>query len=499
MKRLGLILIVLSIVLICLGQAEAKKYEPNWESLSRWEVPQWFEDAVLGIYCHWGVYSVPGFEFTDPSERVDSGLWYGAQMYNPENVFGVYQHHLKTYGDPAEFGYKDFVPMFTAEKWDPDAWAEFFKSVGTDFAGLAFEHGDGFCLWDTEHDAFNAADMGPKRDIAGDLFRAARKQGMRTVATFHKGPGSIYSAHGRKYCPPGVDVNNEKYADLYGPSTRDELYNKLIEVIDKYRPDQLWFEGAGMYGEKRWKSFLAYYFNAAEDWGKDVVVTQKSTDEVLLSCTVLDVEGGEFPDGIWRWAGMTEPQKQRWQKDVPIGNYWAYADGVGCRPVNMLVDGIVDRISKNGVTLLDVAPKADGTLPEAQINGLKELGKWMAVNKEALYAAKPAPFVEGGVDTWSAGTIRFTEKGPYLYAIELGNEWPTTLGFADYGDSKLPSAPYTIPGVKPIKGSEIQILGSSKDLPWRQEGENVIIDELPDPLPCDHAWSFKIQVLDKSL
>jgi alpha-L-fucosidase len=160
----------------------------------------------------------------------------------------------------------------------------------------------------------------------------------------------------------------------------------------------------------------------------------------------------------------------------------------------MLVDGIVDRISKNGVTLLDVAPKADGTLPEAQINGLKKLGKWMAVNKEALYAAKPAPFTEGGVDTWQAGTLRFTEKGPYLYAIELGNDWPPTVGFADYQDSEPPSAPFTIPGVKPIKGSEIRMLGSSRNLPWHQEGENVIIDVLPDSLPCDYAWSFKIQV-----
>ncbi|MHC4132932.1 MAG: alpha-L-fucosidase, partial [Planctomycetota bacterium] len=211
-------------------------------------------------------------------------------------------------------------------------------------------------------------------------------------------------------------------------------------------------------------------------------------------CSVHDIEGGIFPDGKWVWAGMEEPFEYRWQKDVPIGNFWAYAEGVGCRPINMLVDGIVDRISKNGVTLLDVAPKADGTLPQAQIDGLKELGKWMAINKEALYAAKPAPFTEGGIDAWRAGSIRFTEKGNYLYAIELGNEWPTTLGFADYGDSKSPSAPYTIPGVKPIKGSEIQMLGSSKNLPWRQEGDDLVIEELPDPLPCDYAWSFKIQM-----
>jgi alpha-L-fucosidase len=294
-----------------------------------------------------------------------------------------------------------------------------------------------------------------------------------------------------------VGVNNPKYSDLYGPNTRSELYNKLIEVVDKYRPDQMWFEGADVYGEKYWKLFLAYYYNAAENWGKGVTVSQKDDSALLLSCTVFDIEGGIFPDGKWEWAGETAPRKQRWQKDVPIGNYWAYAEGVGCRPVNMLVDGIVDRISKNGVTLLDVAPKADGTLPEAQINGLRELGNWMKHNKEALYAAKPAPFKEGGVDVWHAkgGTVRFTEKGNYLYAIDLGNKWPTTLGFADYEDSKKPTAPYTLGGVKPVKGSEIIMLGSKKKLPWRQEGEDLIIEELPEPLPCDHAWSFKIQIL----
>ena len=471
-----------------------RHYEPNWESLSQWNVPQWYDNAVLGIYCHWGVYSVPGFVFTDPSERIDSGLWYGAEMYNTENVYGVYQYHLKTYGDPCEFGYKDFIPLFKAEKWDPDSWAQFFKSIGTDFAGLAAEHGDGFCLWDTDYDKFNAADMGPKRDLLGDLFQAVRKEGMRTVVTFHKGTGSIYT-HGITLCPDGMDVNNPEYADLYGPTTSAELNKKLIEVVDKYQPDQMWFEDGApeVYGVEDYKKFIAYYYNQAIKWGKDVMVTHKG-ESLPLSCSALDIEGGIFPNGIWVWAGVTEPQKQRWQKDVPIGNFWAYAEGVGCRPVNMLVDGIVDRISKNGVTLLDVAPKADGTLPEAQIEGLKKLGEWMSINKEALYAAKPAPFVKGGSDDWSFGSIRFTEKGDYLYAIELGNEWPTKLGFADYEDSKPPSVPYIIPGVKPIEDSDILMLGSKKILPWHQEGDDLVIEELPDPLPCDYAWSFKIKV-----
>ena len=491
-----MLLTVLGFILLlgCGVKPEKVHFEPNYESLAQWEMPAWFEDAVLGIYMHWGVYSVPGFVFTDASERVDSGLWYGAQMYNRENVYGVWEHHWKTYGDPAEFGYKDFVPLFTAENWDPDAWAEFFKSIGTDFAGLAAEHGDGFCLWDTEHDAFNCMDMGPKRDLLGDWFKAVRKQGMKTVATFHKGPGSIYG-HGMDYCPEGVDVNDPKHVDLYGPTSQDELNAKLIEVIDKYQPDQMWFEEGApdAYGEEAYLKFMAYYYNKAQSWGKEVMVTQKH-GSLPDECSALDIEGGIFPEGIWQWAGLTEPRKDRWQKDVPVGNFWAYAEGVGCRPVNMLIDGIVDRVSKNGATLLNVAPKADGTLPQAQIDGLQELGEWMAINREALYAAKPAPFVEGGVDTWAAGTVRFTEKGDYLYAIELGNVWPTEKGFADYEESVMPVAPLRIPGAVPVEGSEVRMLGCDKDLPWHMEGKDLIIEKLPEKLPCDHAWTFKITI-----
>ncbi len=493
MKKLGLVLTVLSIVLVCFQQVEAEKYEPNWESLSQWKVPQWFDDAVLGIYCHWGVYSVPGYRFNDGAEQVDSGLWYGMFMYVPNDSgrpnYGVYDHHRKTYGDPAKFGYHDFVPMFKAEKWDPDRWAKLYKYAGADFAGVAAEHCDNFSLWDTEFDEYNCMDKGPRRDVLGEMFEAARKHGMKTVATFHETPEEMFEA-GRRYCPEGVGPNNPEYKELYETDPISVKNKKLLEVVDKYQPDQIWFEDEYC-GEDNWKPFLAYYYNAAEKWGKEVMITRKGR-EAPLSCSVLDIEGGIFPNGIWQWAGMTEPQEQRWQKDVPIGNYWAYATGVGCRPINMLVDGIVDRISKNGVTLLDVAPKADGTLPEAQIEGLKKLGEWMAVNKEALYAAKPAPFVEGGVDEWKAGSIRFLEKGDYLYAIDLGNIWPTSLGFADYEDSKPPSAPYTIPGVKPLKGSEIQMLGSSKNLPWHLEGDDLVIEEMPDSLPCDYAWSFKI-------
>ncbi len=469
-------------------------YQPNWESLSKWEVPQWFDDAVLGIYCHWGVYSVPGYRFNDGAEQVDSGLWYGWFMYvkndSGEPNYGVYDFHRQTYGDPKEFGYHDLVPLFKAENWDPDAWIELYKYAGADFAGVAAEHGDGYVLWDSEFDEYNSMDKGPMRDILGDLFAAAKRGGLKTVATVHERPGEMFDK-AREFYDEGEGANDPQYTDLYDVPPFDVQNKKLLEIVDKYLPDQVWFEDTYV-GEDNFKEFIAYYYNAGRDAGKEVLISQKY-DLAPLLVSVFDVEGGIFPDGIWEWAGMEEPQEQRWQKDVPIGNYWAYAEGVGCRPVNMLVDGIVDRVSKNGVTLLDVAPKADGTLPQAQIDGLRELGDWMAINKEALHGAKPAHFVDGGIDEWRSGSIRFLEKGDFIYAIELGNVWPPEVGFAEYGGSEVPTAPYTIPGVVPAEGTEVRLIGHDESLPYRVENGDLIIESLPDQLPNDHAWSFQIR------
>jgi alpha-L-fucosidase len=312
MKRIGFVLIVLSTVLVCFEQAEAQKYEPNWESLSQWQVPEWFQDAVLGIYCHWGVYSVPGFRFDDGSEQVDSGLWYGWFMYIPNGEeqpnFGVYDYHRRTCGPPCEWGYHKFVPMFKAEKWDPDQWARLYKYARADFAGVAAEHGDGFVLWDSEYDKFNAMDKGPHRDILGEMFAACRKHGMKTVATFHEPPGEMFD-EARQRCPKDSAVFDPAYADLYNKSPFSVLNKKLLEVVDKYRPDQIWFEDEYC-GPENWKDFIAYYYNAAEEWGKEVFISQKHTF-APLSCSVFDIEGGIFPGGVWKWAGVEEPQKQR--------------------------------------------------------------------------------------------------------------------------------------------------------------------------------------------
>jgi alpha-L-fucosidase len=465
-------------------QTNGQKYEPKWESLAQKDAaPQWFEDAVLGIYFHWGIYSVPG-----------NSCWTGMNMYKkkgtewehvPEGYENTYHYIKETYGEPGiEFGYKDFIPMFTAEKWDPDRWAKLFKEAGADFAGPVAVHHDGFELWDADDDDWNAYDMGPKRDIVKEMGEAVRKQGMKYFASVHQFPIWWYFDEGRKLCPEGVDVNDPNYVEFYGdhePGTdmpedfQETWYYKILELVDKYQPDQLWFDGSPPYDYQ--KDFLAYYFNAAEEWGREVMVSHKDT-QLPLFCSVLDIEVGR----------KDEPSMHKWQTDITLGGFssrddfpsWGYSHNAECRPVNEIIDGIVDRISKNGATLLDVAPKADGTLPESQIEGLRKIGEWMSINKPALYATEPASFGKIGTDQWSAEDFRFTRQGPYVYAIKL----------------EKPVAPLIIPGVKAVQDSKIELLGSDEKIKWHQKSDNIVIEELPEQLPCDYAWSFKIKVLE---
>jgi alpha-L-fucosidase len=465
-------------------------YEPTWESLMQHNAtPQWYQDAVLGFYFHWGPYSVPSFFCW--------GYW---TMYIPGS--DAYNLVKEKYGEPGtEWGYKDFVPLWKAPNYDPDQWAALFKYAGADFAGPGAEHHDGFALWDTEFDEWNSYDMGPKIDIVGTLVEAIRKQGLKSSVAIHFWRTWITYDTGRRLCPPGVDVNDPQYEGLYeavhepthrrpidnkypGADWPEEYWrervNKWKEIVDKYKIDLIWCEhmDSGEPPDQYKREMLAYYFNAAQKWGKEVVVTSKKLWETRKQ----DLPPAISP--INREIGfLRQPRPQKWQTDIPLGKTWSYSPDVGCKPVKELVDLIVNNVSKNGIVFFSVAPKPDGSLPEAQVVGLKKLGDWMAINKEALYATVPASFDMSGTDKWQDGSMRFLRKKEYLYVVDL----------------EKPVAPLVLTDVWPLEGSEIYMLGYDKPLKWHVDDEdNVFIDEIPDPLPCDYAWSFKIQVLDKS-
>lgn len=470
-------------------------YKPDWESLKKHKDPEWFRDAKFGIYTHWGVYSVPAF----------GNEWYPHWMYVDQangQRGNYYQYHKEKFGDPKQFGYKDFIPMFKAEKFNADKWAELFQKSGAQFAGPVAEHHDGFSMWDSALTKWDAKDMGPKRDIVGELEEAIRKQGMKFITSFHHARKWWY--YESSYTPDKrYDTQDPKYAGLYpephepeAPPTKaymEEWKAKVIEVIDKYQPDLIWFDG-DLAGEKYWRSaakdfeqykkeFLAYYYNKAEQWGRQVGVTYKHKD-FPEGTAVLDIERG-------RMAELTD---YIWLTDTAVDmKSWCYVTNPEYKPVNTLVDVLVDIVSKNGCLLLNVGPRADGVIPKEAQDLLLGIGEWLKVNGEAIYGTRPwivygegpakvqsGAFKEQRESIYGAEDIRFTTKGKALYAIVL--DWP--------GKQLMIKSL----GTKQDKVSDIEaitLLGHNGELKWSRDEKGLCI-QLPDKKPCEHAFAFKI-------
>jgi alpha-L-fucosidase len=423
MKMLRLILLLL-VGSLLLGCKEEKLSQRQGEYK---HVPQWLRDGKFGIYTHWGPYAVHAFG--------ENTTWYSFAMYrDPEGE--ARKHFEKKFGKlTPEFGYKDLIPKFTAEKFDADEWAELFAKSGAKFAGPVAEHHDGFAMWDTKYSKWNAAKMGPKRDVVGELEKAIKKRDMKFVTAFHHAANwFFFPVDDKRY-----DTGDPRYSGLYGQPHEegamrnqaflDEWYGKIIEVIDKYSPDFIWFDFAlDSIPEGYVKDFLAYYYNDAEAKGKEVVVTYKGND-LVPKTGVRDLELGQE-------ASITYHE---WITDSTVDDRgaWGYANDLIFKSPNRVIDNLVDRVSKNGYLLLNVGPKPDGTIPEEARKLLLEMGAWLKVNGEAIYGTTPwliasegptnlgeasaIGFNESNV-VYTSEDVRFTVKGDNLYATFLA--WP---------------------------------------------------------------------------
>ena len=493
--------------LACLGAARpdgAKTYDASWESLVSHDVPEWLLDAKFGIYAHWGVYSVPAF----------GNEWYARRMYDKKDKMKVYDFHRKKYGDPSTFGYKDLIPLFTAEKYDPDAWADLIAKSGAKYAGIAVVHHDGFGLWDSDVSQWNAGKMGPNRDLYGDLVQSLRtKEGMKIIATFHHIrtfdwflPGDPQAVEeGRK---AGWDLFDPKYANFYWNRFTGKYEDfitqwraKVREVTDKYQPDVVWFDGGTFQDAKSQKmvlSILSYYYNQGETWGKPVEVLNKLPTSMKFNFPrgfgVLTYEEGRD-----REAKVDRP----WIDDMKISTFsWGYIEGQTYKRVDEILDGLIDRVSRGGGLLLSLCPLADGTLNKPQKDILLAMGGWLKTNGEAIYGTRPWKIhAEGSEDhirvkqgkhpkwvfgTCGAGDIRFTRSkdGKTLYAIALG--WPKggTLTIRTLGT-----------GTKVSSGgiAGVSLLGCDQELTWTRGADGLIVN-LPAKKPHDYAYAFRIDV-----
>jgi alpha-L-fucosidase len=407
-----------------------QKYDPTWESLEQCNpAPEWFKDAKFGIYFHWGVYSVPAF----------GNEWYPRNMQiggTPEKA-----HHMEVFGSSEEWPYdffitggKDkngnfvqFAPKLKSEggQFDPEEWAELFANSGAKFAGPVAEHHDGFSMWASKVNPWNAKDMGPKLDLVRLLTDAIRKNNMKVILSMHH----AFNITGFYDSVPRT--TNTLKQILYGQQGKEKNEQlwlaKHKEIIDNYQPDIIWQDfNLPKISEPVLLEFLSYYYNKSLEWNKEVVATYK--DALNTKCAVLDYERG----------GPKELQENYWLTDDAISSSsWCYTEGIGYYSANQVLHGFLDRISKNGNLLLNISPKADGSIPQQQREILLAMGDWLKKYGEAVYNTRaweiygegPTKMGSGhGIFTEPAeGTskdIRFTRSKDKkcLYVIILG--WP---------------------------------------------------------------------------
>lgn len=505
MKKTG---VLVWVVLAGWCQAVDRPIEATWSALQH-EPSEWMLDAKFGIYTHWGVYSVPAFETE----------WYAKRMYDEKS--SVYRHHVQTYGDPKEFGYRKLVPLFKAEKWDPADWATLMKASGARYAGMAVVHHDGFLLWDSDINPWNAKAKGPKRDCFGEYVQALRSEGLKTIATFHHirtfnwylpGVGGLGGAIRPELADSikaqGWDLTDPQYQNLYwnelgGARYEDflaEWQAKVREVVDKYRPDVLWFDGGSFRegdSEQIVLELLANYHNRAAGWGTSVEVLNKLPVNGIFN---FPREYGilTFEEGRDRLRRVEWP----WIDDMKISDRgWCYIEGQKYKNANEIIDGLIDRVARGGGLLLNFSPKADGTVPVAQKQTLLDVGRWLRAHGEAIYKTRPWKVVGEGDEArlmgrkWSftdcnASDIRFTRSkdGKTLYAIVLG--WPKN------GKLKITTLNrQTFIGKGGIRN--VTLLGSNTPLAWQRDAIG-LTTELPQTLDQNQpAYVLKIEPAGK--
>ncbi len=454
-------------------------FRASWDSLEKYEVPEWYRDAKFGIFIHWGVYSVPAFD----------NEWYPRNMYMVGSP--VFKHHVETYGPQAKLGYKDFISMFRAEKFNAEEWAELFRKAGAKYVVPVADYD--FTDW-------SAAKMGPKRDVVGELAMAVRNQGLHFGASSHRAEHWWFYNGGMAF---DSDVKDPRFAAFYGPAQPDKtqpdqefLDDWLVrtsQIVDKYHPEVVWFDWwiEQPVFQPYLQKFAAYYYNRGAEWKHGVAINYKNKS-FPEHAAVLDIERGKL-DTI---------RPLFWQTDTSVGEKsWGYIQNEKFRTPDSLVDELVDIVSKNGCLLLNVGPRSDGTIPPEVQKLLLDIGAWLNTNGEAIYGTRPWKIsgegptqVIGGSFKDTAGTpfsgedIRFTAKGDTLYAVALA--WPGN------GKLTIKSLASGLPLTR-RKIETVQLLGYMGKLKWVQNQNGLIVD-LPPQKHGNYAFVFKIAPFDRA-
>jgi len=481
-------------------------FEPTRASLRAYKIPDWFRDAKFGIWAHWG-----------PQSAVEYGDWYARNMYIEGDR--QYEYHVKTYGHPSKFGFKDTIPAWKAEKFDPDYLMGLYKKAGAKYFMSMGVHHDNFDLWDSKFNRWNAVNMGPRKDIVGMWKKAADKHGLKFGISDHlwisykwfstsKGSDKNGPLAGVAY--DGADPKNFEYygkceevfrnmewQENWIPEVwKQHWFDRIKDLVDKYEPDLLYCDGH-MPFEEHGLAILAHLYNksAAKNGGvTQTVYTSKRPEDSAegTGICVFDVERGVV-ESVW---------PQPWQTDTCIGDWHYNKERVGnYKSPKTVVDLLVDIVSRNGNLMLNFPLPASGMLDSDELTVLDGITKWMAVNSEGIYATRPwkifgegpatdgaakgkggAAFNEGGRKGMTCEDIRFTTKGKTLYAFIMG--WPDNGG-------QVVIKPLGSGGItRAASIADVQLLGHGK-VEFQRVDEALRI-KLPERQPGDYAFTFKI-------
>lgn len=476
-----------------------EKFESTIESLQKYECPEWFRDAKFGIYLHWGAYSV-----------VERGEWYARKLY--EEGGDDYKYHLEHFGHPSVFGYKDFIPQWKAEKFDPDTLLALFKQAGATYFTPCAVHHDNFDLWNSKHHEWNAVNMGPQKDIIGMWREATLKAGLRFGVTTHlsrsyswlnvanqadkEGPkkGVPYDGaqgQGKGLYPTNDGQSVHPRAPFDPPKAwRDQWALRVNQLVDDYKPDVLYFDCAvpfrGVDKGRTGLDVIAHFYNGGPD--RVMCVKERPWQGLYADgMTTLDYERGK--------ASHILPEP--WQTDDSIGS-WGYNKNSPYTSSDAQIDKLIDIVSKNGNLLLNIPIRADGTLDELATQILEDMGAWLKINGEGIYGTRPwyifgegktneiPNFVEKSPFMWR--DIRYTTKGEYLYAYVLA--WPPkNKAYVEF--------PLLAPGNHRIgEIKSVEMLGHDGEPKWEHHPDGLRVT-LPKQKPCEFAFCVKIHLPKK--
>ena len=458
------------LLLILAIDSNGQNYRPDWESLDKRAVPQWFQDSKFGIFIHWGVYSVPAWGPTGDSVSVYDKYaeWYWNKLTEPGKTQKYFKEfHAKTYGP--NFRYQDFAPMFKAELFDPAKWAEIFKESGAKYVVLTSKHHEGFTLWPSAQSwNWNSVDVGPHRDLCGDLSNAVKQAGLHM--------GFYYSLY---------EWYNPIYRNNFSDYVNEHMIPQMKDLVTRYAPDIVWTDGEWEKPSKDWKSeeFLAWLYNESPVKDNVVVNDRWGSETRSKHGGFYTTEYGLVGDK----EGIDNPVPHPWEECRGIGNSFGFNRTEGLSDYatpEQLIRLLVSTVSAGGNLLLDIGPASDGTIPLIMQQRLFEMGKWLKINGDAIYGTHP--FIRSKkeivINPETNKTIFFTQKNKDVYILCLN--WP--------------GKDIILKGVAPEGKVKAVLLGTDVPASVTKSGGNLVIT-VPLLSPSDNqpAYVFKISGLIK--